>query len=446
MKITLATSLALLALAGSAQAASTSVTLGELATNTHASCEEKHLYLQVSSVTGLPSYTVPAPGGIITSWSETPLAGSSGSERLVIAQPATVPGQYTALAVSPEENINPGAGASVGTFAIHVVVQAGDVLGLEPTSKDVHCTFGDSLPSGTAGDLIEAIPGEFSQGAPLIPQGGDESEKLTGERLNLQAVMEPDADHDGYGDTSEDGCPTDPSTRTACPVPTISGIAQVGQTLSTAPQGAPENPAFAWLRCAAGGGSCYPIAGATALSYTITSVDLGHTLRFRKTASNSQDTQITESAPTALVPFVAAAAIAPRLTAVSQSTSKWREGNAQAHYSSNAKPPTGTTFHFSVNIPTTIELNFTQRVSGRSSAGKCVAQTKHNEHNRACTRIVSAGALLAPVHLGANKIAFAGRISPSKKLKPGRYTVIITAGPAALKSAGKSLSFTILPA
>jgi hypothetical protein len=442
MRIAPATLLASLALAASAQAAPASTTLGELATTTHASCEENHVYLQISNVTGGPLYTVPAPGGIITSWSEAPLGGGVGAERLVIAQPVSTTGQYTVLAVSPEENV------SGGTFAIHVPVQAGDVLGLEPTTKGVYCTFPDGLPSGTSGDLIEVIPGEFSQGEVLAPKGGKtgkEVERRAEERLNLTATLQPDADHDGYGDSTEDGCPTDPSTHAACPIPTITGTAQVGQTLTANPQGTPENPAYAWLRCAAGGGSCYPIPGATALTYTVTSVDLGHTLRFRKTATNTQDTQVSESAPTALVPFIAAAAIAPRLSALSQSSSKWREGNAQAHYSRRSKPSTGTTFSFSVNIPTTIELNFTQRVSGRSSAGKCVTQTKHNEHNRACVRIVSAGALIGAVHLGTNKIVFQGRLSASKKLALGRYTVIFTAGPTALKSASKSLSFTILP-
>jgi hypothetical protein len=79
VKITLATVLTLFVLAASAQATPSITTLGELATNTHASCEEKRLYLQVSSAAGLPSYTVPAPGGIITSWSETPLAAAAQS-------------------------------------------------------------------------------------------------------------------------------------------------------------------------------------------------------------------------------------------------------------------------------------------------------------------------------------------------------------------------------
>jgi hypothetical protein len=41
----------------------------------------------------------------------------------------------------------------------------------------------------------------------------------TGERLNLSAVVEPDADHDGFGDVSQDACPQSAATQTACPAP-----------------------------------------------------------------------------------------------------------------------------------------------------------------------------------------------------------------------------------
>lgn len=48
-------------------------------------------------------------------------------------------------------------------------------------------------------------------------------------------------------------------------------------------------------------------------------------------------------------------------------------------------------------------------------------------------------------HAGANKVAFQGRISPSKKLPPGTYTLIITAANAAgQRSSPESLSFTIV--
>jgi hypothetical protein len=36
-------------------------------------------------------------------------------------------------------------------------------------------------------------------------------------RLNVDAQIEPDADGDGYGDETQDECPTDPDTRGPCP-------------------------------------------------------------------------------------------------------------------------------------------------------------------------------------------------------------------------------------
>jgi hypothetical protein len=58
---------------------------------------------------------------------------------------------------------------------------------------------------------------------------------------------------------------------------------------------------------------------------------------------------------------------------------------------------------------------------------------------------VTAGRLTFTGHDGANRVAFEGRISPSKKLQPGRYTLmIIAADSAGVRSAPKSLSFTIV--
>jgi hypothetical protein len=41
-------------------------------------------------------------------------------------------------------------------------------------------------------------------------------------RLNLIATLEPDADHDGYGDETQDGCPGDRADHGPCTAPAIS--------------------------------------------------------------------------------------------------------------------------------------------------------------------------------------------------------------------------------
>jgi hypothetical protein len=58
---------------------------------------------------------------------------------------------------------------------------------------------------------------------------------------------------------------------------------------------------------------------------------------------------------------------------------------------------------------------------------------------------VKRGTLTVSGASGANKLAFKGRISRSKRLEPGRYKVTIVATSAAgLKSAQRTLGFTIL--
>ncbi len=134
----------------------------------------------------------------------------------------------------------------------------------------------------------------------------------------------------------------------------------------------------------------------------------------------------------------------PTIQNARQSATRWREGNQLPH-ASRAKPPTGTTFSFSLNEPATVTLTFTQRIRGRRAGGKCVAQTTKNRRQPACTRTATAGTLTFTGHSGTDAVVFQGRISSTKKLKPGRYTLAITAtGSAGGRSAPQSLSFTIV--
>jgi hypothetical protein len=86
--------------------------------------------------------------------------------------------------------------------------------------------------------------------------------------------------------------------------PTISGTAQQGKALTGHRGGWTHNPTdfdYAWLRCDHSGGSCAAIPGARSATYTMTAADVGNTLRFRVTATNSAGATTATSVPTGVV-------------------------------------------------------------------------------------------------------------------------------------------------
>jgi DNA-binding beta-propeller fold protein YncE len=116
---------------------------------------------------------------------------------------------------------------------------------------------------------------------------------------------------------------------------------------------------------------------------------------------------------------------APAITSLRQAARSWRE-----HRTGKRRLPVGTSFSFSLNEPAMVSLSFS----------RCATQPKRSR----CTRHVAAGQLIVNARAGANKVRFAGRISPGKTLRPGRYTLAITARNAAgQRSQPRALSFTI---
>jgi hypothetical protein len=98
---------------------------------------------------------------------------------------------------------------------------------------------------------------------------------------------------------------------TAAPV--LTGLAQVGQALTTT-TGAWTNttsvrplPVIGWQRCDAGGGGCADIAGAAGSTYTLTGADLAHTVRSRVRLINSGGGSATASSSPSPIVFPAGA-------------------------------------------------------------------------------------------------------------------------------------------
>jgi hypothetical protein len=155
---------------------------------------------------------------------------------------------------------------------------------------------------------------------------------------------------------------------------------------------------------------------------------------------------VTKEAPPAGKPGVSTPPPVPTLGSLAQSHPRWRPGSKLAVLTAAARPraPLGTTFSFALNTPATVSFSFRRVSGGRRSAHGCVAPTPRNRRARACTRRLKAGGLTLSVPAGADRLAFFGRLSRTRRLAPGRYTVTVQASNASGSSKASSLSFTIV--
>lgn len=104
-------------------------------------------------------------------------------------------------------------------------------------------------------------------------------------------------------------------TPSAAPAIRFSGAAPIEGTTVSATAGTwsgspPISFAYQWERCDQGGGSCV-LTGTTATTYVPTTVDVGHTLRVRVTATNAAGSTTAESEPTEVVRGLLPAPVLP---------------------------------------------------------------------------------------------------------------------------------------
>jgi hypothetical protein len=100
------------------------------------------------------------------------------------------------------------------------------------------------------------------------------------------------------GVVSAAGAPTSTSP------PTITGVAQAGQTLTATTgvwTGSPTGFGFQWQRCDASGATCVAVPAATSGTYALGSADIGSTIRVAVTATNAVGAATAVSAPTPVV-------------------------------------------------------------------------------------------------------------------------------------------------
>ncbi len=166
--------------------------------------------VQVANAPGsaLPA-SVPA-AGVVTKWKANvaPFMGQY-SEKLKVVRDTGNPNEFLTVAESAFETVVGGQ----NFFDARIPVQAGDHIGAYgPAATEIYCSTADP------GDQVAVYSGD-------APVGSIHTFGSPNGQMAVSAIVEPDADGDGYGDETQDGCPQSASIQVACPVVALDATA-----------------------------------------------------------------------------------------------------------------------------------------------------------------------------------------------------------------------------
>lgn len=171
-----------------------------------------------TSTASRSDYRVPPGGGVITQWSARSWPGGPDQFlQLVLAGSDVSDDKVTFEGLSEFERIPTTGEVLPYSFKTRIPVDGGERLGLFGQSGGgftYTCAYGFS--GGPANRIIWGnIPQPVIGGPPVVPAAG----QVLGERIPMEAKLEPDQDRDGFGDETQDLCPTNAATQGPCPVP-----------------------------------------------------------------------------------------------------------------------------------------------------------------------------------------------------------------------------------
>jgi subtilisin family serine protease len=190
----------------------------------------------------------------------------------------------------------------------------------EKTLTEEHGTWTNNPTSFTfqwqqcdsAGNNCTSISGATNQ--IYVPTEGD-----VGHKLRVQETASNAGGASEKPATSEATAVVLPALPVNKTAPTISGVAQQGQTLTEHNGTWSNNPTgfvYQWLQCNSLGEGCLPISGATNQTYVPAAGDVGRKLRVQETASNAggSGSAATSEATSAVIPPVPASKTPPTIT------------------------------------------------------------------------------------------------------------------------------------
>jgi Domain of unknown function DUF11 len=184
-----------LAALGPAVAAHAATTVGSdlSKTPTTSLCATSCTAFGISSTSGAPVAAAPSDG-VIVRW-RVRSASPAATITLRTLQPSG--SSYAGVSASDSQTVPSGT----STYAARIPVKAGDIIGV-----DMSGSAKIFVPSTAFGSQIFNPP--LTSSRPPSMRVDDE--------LLVNADIEPDVDGDGYGDETQDLCPSDASRHTAC--------------------------------------------------------------------------------------------------------------------------------------------------------------------------------------------------------------------------------------
>ena len=190
--------------------------------------------------------TAPSPGVIVAFRARFSTDGTPRAFNFRVMRPEL--GNRFRMIGSTPSTVPPGPGSATVAQPARTPIEAGKVIGVAaPGGVKREYT---SAPMGTIMSFIYPIAGDGTLSEPAMRDPA-----INPGRMLLNATVEPDADRDGFGDETQDLCPTDASTQGSCPTPPgdTTAPAFLGQPIAqpgkfqVARRGEPEHPVMVAL-------------------------------------------------------------------------------------------------------------------------------------------------------------------------------------------------------
>ena len=357
-----------------------------------------------------PGQTLTAPfSGVIVRWRVRDYG--SGTATLRVVRQVSPPGPPDTFSFLRSSGAEPTGGGGIQTFVVSppLPISSGDGIGVSGSADNIigHNIFPDGR---------DAVFGPPPQGAPFdgtTVNGGDGN---AFDWLYNADIVAP---------------PTSTAVAAACP-----GGSSATVTVTSDPDPATA-PKAVHYKLDSGAEQVQLTSGSPGTATIVAPAGL-HTIEYWGEDQLDQQEATHHTIAVGCAPVTAAI-----VSGASETHRTWRRGSHLASIAAK-RPPVGTDFRFSLDKAAPVRFAFAQRVRGRKVNGKCVAQTKRNKRKPGCNRTVVRGSLQFTGHAGVNSVHFEGRVSKKRKLKPGKYTVLITATTIGAGSTSQRLTFRIV--